>query len=106
MRAGRLREVITIESYTESQGDFGEPERTWSTLATRRAEVIPILTDPESEQGGKMEGRSLFKFTVRHIPNLNQRARIVWRNETYEIIEAIDTRARNREHVIKAAING
>ncbi len=105
MRAGRLRELITLETYTESQGDYGEPSRTWSTLTTRRAEVKPMAIDPEAEQGGKMEGRAVFRFTCRHVPNLTQKARIAWRDNTYEIIEVIDTMARQREHIIKAAIN-
>lgn len=105
MRAGRLREVIEIQSQAESANDYGQQVKTWSTLATTRAEVKPISA-LETETGGKTESRTIYQFTFRYQSALNERNRIVWNSDNYHISEILNLNARNKTHVIKAHKDG
>lgn len=101
MRAGRLRETVTVQTYTESQDAYGQASKTWAAAGTRRAEVKPMFESSEAEHGGKYEGRSMYKFTMRFV-DIDQSARLVWDSRNFEIIEVINTMARDRETIIKA----
>ena len=105
MRAGRLREYIQIETYTSTQDDYGQESRTWITLAGRRAEVKPMFESAEADHGGKMEGRTMYRFTMRFVDGVTQAARLVWDSRTFEIMEVINTMERDRETIIRAVEN-
>ena len=101
MRAGRLRETVTIQTAAESQDSYGQAEKTWSGTTTRRAEVKPMFQSAESPHGGKYEGRAMFQFTMRYI-DIDQAARLVYDSRNFEIVEVINKMERDRETIIKA----
>ena len=45
MRAGRLRHTVEIQRATEAADATGQMIKTWSTIATRKAEIIPLSGD-------------------------------------------------------------
>lgn len=100
MRAGRLNQSIQIERYTNTRDDFGQQARTWATLNTVRAEV-KVMTESENESGGRVDGRTRYKITIRYT-DVNKKDRIIWNGLTLEIISVVDPSHRRTELIIMA----
>lgn len=101
LRAGRLREQVTIKAYTEAADSYGQEIKTYSTRTTVRAEVKQ-LQGTEELQGGQYQGRGLYQFTMRDV-TLAQVDRLTWAGNDYEIIEIIERMHRGRVLTVKAA---
>jgi len=65
MRAGKLRERITIEVNTPAQDGYGEPVESWGTYAVRWASVEPV-NGTERWSGSERLAEATHLFTVRH----------------------------------------
>lgn len=101
MRAGRLRETITLQSMTTSRGTSGSVVESWSDWATVRAEVTPISgREFVSLQAAQIEIST--RFVIRHRSGVNPRMRIVWQGRNYKISEVIEVDAARREIEILA----
>lgn len=84
LRAGRLREVVSIKSASSVQDGYGQAIKTWSTSATTRA-AVRQLTETEIETGGKYEGRTVYEFTIRN-QTVSKENRLYWNGSDYEIL--------------------
>lgn len=96
MLAGRLRERITIEERTVSRDAMGGETPTWATVATVWAEAQPIAG---REYVALRQGQSdiTIRFRMRYRTGVNTGQRVRWDGRVYDIIEAINVRARDRE---------
>ena len=103
MRAGKLRNLIEIHSYTATLDDFGQQAKTYSLLKQAWAEAIP-LSGAEAETGGKYEGRTTYQFSIRHT-TINMQNRIVFNSQNFEIFEIINQFGRDIELKIKAVLD-
>lgn len=100
MRAGRLNRSVAIQGYTETQDSFGQVQRVYTTRDTVRAEVRP-MNETESPAGGKYDGRTGYKITMRYT-TITKKDRLIYDGETLEIAEVVDPSMRRRELNIKA----
>ena len=105
MRAGALKDQIIIQTAIESVDEYGQPTKVWSDLSTVRAEARHMGTGPETEQGGKIEGRHLVEFRIRYT-DVNLTDRISFDSEIYEIIDIRNLYNADREIKIRAARDG
>ena len=101
MRAGRLRQLVTIQSCTEAQDVYGQVLKSWSTVNTVRAEVRPI-EGTEVQDSGMYKGREVYQFIIRWT-DLDSKNRLVYSGDNYEIISIMDRMERGRMLTVKAA---
>ena len=103
MRAGKLRDLIEIHSYTSVLDDFGQPTKTYTLLKKAWSEAVP-LSGTEPETGGKYEGRTIYQFSIRHT-TIDMKNRIVFNGQNFEIFEILNQGGRNIELKIKAVLD-
>ena len=65
MRGRHLRHKILIEQVTETRDGFGDIVETWSTYATRRAEVEP-LNGREYFNSQSLQADVTIRFRIRY----------------------------------------
>ena len=66
MRAGRLKNKVSIQNYTATQSSTGHPAKTWSTVSTVWAGVEALRgkeTDSASELIGTLPVRVILRYS-------------------------------------------
>lgn len=87
MRPGSLDRRITIERAGESSRDaMNAPVVTWSTLATRWAQVKP-LRSVERFAAHEVAGGAVTTFIIRYLSGLTIKERVVYAGKTYDITD-------------------
>lgn len=96
MRAGKMREFVTLQSKSVSRAANGEELVTWGTYATVWAQVQPI--------GGReysairlAQSDITHRFRIRYLSGVNTGMRVLLDGRPYDIVEAINVDQRNRE---------
>ena len=83
---GKYNQRITFQGYSEEQNSYGEVVRTYTDLYTRWAQVKPTAGIESIQADEKVASRTA-KFWVRQQGiNINEIMRIVWNNQTFDII--------------------
>jgi SPP1 family predicted phage head-tail adaptor len=98
LRAGDLRESITIEAPTEQTNAYGESILTWAPVMNRRAAVRGLRTDElMSAQGPYTVATHEVEF--RYAPGLNPGMRLVWKSRSpARVLDIVSvTEQNNRE---------
>ena len=75
--AGKLRELLVIETPTEARNALGETTQTWSEFARRRASVDTISYSEQSRRG-QIGGSTSYQVNLRYLPGLTGSMRLVW----------------------------
>jgi len=101
--AGRLRETVAVETVTESRNSLGEPVQTWSTFATRRAEIV-AESYSEQEQRDQVIGTQTFTVRMRFVAGITGKMRLRWVNRGGRLLYVSAVREVNNreEHEITA----
>lgn len=82
---GKYDQRIVIQSYAETRGADGSAVRSYSTLYTLWANVVPTGGN-EVDQSDEKVGTTMIDVRVRaKTLTLNDTMRIVWRGQTYNI---------------------
>ena len=104
--AGRLREVISIQRFITVQSSFGEPVKTWSTQSSNvRAAIRPIRMT-ENFQDDQFIGKETKTFFLRYTTRINEKDRIVFKSQNYNVESVINSDERNhRLEVICTKVN-
>lgn len=84
MRAGKMDRLITLQAFTTTQNDYGEPVETWTTLASVWSERVP-LSGREAFVADQIAALSLVKFRIRYRSDVNTKIRIIDAGEYYDI---------------------
>lgn len=88
--AGNLRETITIERAAMARGEGGKTVRTWAAWRPGlRAEVIPLVGN-ESLEAGVLQGKQVWRVTIRFLDGVTTADRVVWKGQTMQIRTAVD----------------
>lgn len=104
IRAGELRERITIQQLTESvNASSGAVSAGWSTWWSVRAKV-EALSGTEGSEGDAAVARRSYKVTTRWKTGLTTDMRIVWGDQTLLITSAVADPLR-RQWVIECKEN-
>ncbi|MFW0776209.1 MAG: head-tail adaptor protein [Rickettsiales bacterium] len=106
VRAGRLKDRLTIQQGTESQGEWGGAELTYTDLATRKCELRPLRAAEFYRAGGE-QVQAVYEVRFRWEPNIfNEAHRLldtrVSPNRVFDIDAIINTGNWNSEVVITA----
>lgn len=84
MRSGKLDRLITLQTFTTTQNDYGELVEAWATLASVWAERVP-LSGREAFVADQIAALSLVKFRIRYRSDVNTKSRILDAGEYYNI---------------------
>ena len=99
-RIGKMDRLITIETFTEAQDNFGEPIKTWTTLATVWAEVVPTR-GTERFVAAQTHAERTTTFRIRYRDDVTEEMRIVWESAEYDISGIVELK-RQRQLEITA----
>ena len=103
--AGDLRQPITFQTRAAGQDALGSATGAWVDSFTVWGKALPI-NGREFFASGQMQASVDVRFVVRYRTDINERMRIMWRNEPYEIVSPpIDTDGA-REQLEIMAVNG
>lgn len=94
---GELREPITIQRFEHDIDEYGFNTPIWKTIATPRAKIE--FDDRQIRQVLRDDGvdvTTVSIFTIRYIPDITTKDRILYNNEEYEIYAKQDLGARHR----------
>lgn len=96
MRAGKLRNKITIESKTITQDACGVPVESWSTYATAWAS-INYQGGAESVVAGRVQAEITAIFNIRYMAGIITAMRIRFGARIFSIVSVFNTNEANRE---------
>jgi len=83
---GKMRERVTIQTASEAANAYGERIETWSTLATVWAQVeYRLAVGDEDLRADRMTALRTVHFTIRSRTDFTEKARIGYRDKTYNI---------------------
>lgn len=96
MRAGKMRELVEIQSKSVTRAADGGEVVSWSTYASVYAQVQPI--------GGReyaairmAQSDITHRFRIRYLSGVATTMRVVWDGRPYDIAEAINVDARDAQ---------
>jgi SPP1 family predicted phage head-tail adaptor len=96
MRAGDLRNRVTIQSKTVVQNSFGEEDITWTELATVWAAVEP-LRGREFLDGRMVTAEITTRVRIRYRDGISPEMRVVFGSKVYDVIAVVHIEERERE---------
>lgn len=103
MEAGKLRHKITIQQEIPSStpDTYGQHPVTWTDVITVRASVVP---NKGREYYAAIAAQSDVEivFGMRYVSLVKNNMRVLYNNEQYEILSAVNVEERNRELIIYA----
>ena len=102
MRAGRLRNRVTIQTKILTTNDYGEPLESWQNTSTVWGEILPLMAGNRenfASQGAQFQARVSYQARIRWIALSPATNRLQCNGETYEISGVMDPDGRGRELV-------
>lgn len=103
MRAGRLRERVTIQDGTEAQNSFGEPVLTWADGDVVWGELTPLMAQAREAfavRAGQVIGKAPYQCRLRTRTLSVKTNRLKVNGQVYEIEAVLDPDGRGRETVV------
>jgi SPP1 family predicted phage head-tail adaptor len=85
MRAGLLREKLTFQKQTKSQGQSGAITLTWETICTARAWKKNVASGTEFSTKELFISQRL-TFQLRYNPQITSDMRVLYNGVTYKIV--------------------
>ena len=99
MEVGKLRHRVDIQQVVESPDSYGQPVKTWRTIETRFAQIMP-LTGHELVKAQKVNAEVSHKIIMRYC-DLNSKNRLLFGARVFNILAVINIDERNWEiHVL------
>lgn len=99
IRAGLMRERVTIQAPAESRNTLGEATLSWSDVATVWASVDG-LSSREILQAQQANAVASHKIRIRFLPGLAHTNRVVWRDRTMEIASVVEKENRTVHEIL------
>lgn len=96
MRAGELRDRITIQQVAETRSDSGAIVQTWPDVATVWA-AIEGLEGREFFAAQELNAQVTSKIAIRYLAGIVPKMRVVFGARTFDIQAVIDPDGRRRE---------
>ncbi len=97
MKAGDLRERITVLAYRETKNAMGEMVPVYDTTFAEVWASVQGVTAREFLLAGQQQTEISHRVRMRFLTGLTQRMRIVWRGRTLEIVSLLE-HANRSEH--------
>lgn len=99
MRAGQLDQRVTLQSRGSGVNAFGEPNGSWSTVATVWGAVQPLL-GREFLEGRQAEGELTTRIRIRYRTDVTPTMRAVHGAVTYDIVSVMSPDTDRRETIL------
>lgn len=99
MKAGQLDQRVTVERFTATYDELGQPIETWAPLFSCWAAVEP-LTGREYLAAAAAVSEVTAKIRMRFRPWMTSQDRVIHGGTVYQIESVIDVRSANRELVL------
>lgn len=99
MRAGDLDQRVTVERFTSTQDELGQPIESWAPLFTCWAAVEP-LTGREYLAAQAAVSEVTARIRMRFRPWMTAQDRVIHNGTTYGIESLVDVRSGNWELVL------
>lgn len=99
MQAGRNREIITIQTRTQTQDGFGQPVDTWSDFQKLRADVMP-LSGTEAFLAKQVGADITTRIKTRYCPGIKAADRVLFRDLVFDIESVVPDRLRTTLEII------
>lgn len=96
MRAGKLRNVIEIQRYSEAQDSYGEMIRGWTTDITAHASIEP-LNGRERFEAQQIIPDVTHTVIMRYQADVTPKHRVRFNGRTFNIMSVLNIDERNRE---------
>jgi SPP1 family predicted phage head-tail adaptor len=95
MRAGQMRDRITIQQRTVTRGAMGAPVDAWADVATVWAQFDP-LRGREFFSSKQEQTENSVRFWIRYRAGIENKMRISFGGKYYDIEAVIDVRGRHQ----------
>lgn len=99
MNPGTLDQRVSLERFTASQDELGQPIEAWSVLATVWAAVEP-QAGREFIAAGAAQTELTTKVRIRYRPGITSADRVSHEGRVYDVQSVIDYRSARRELVL------
>ena len=99
MKAGQLDQRVTVERFTATYDELGQPIESWAPLFTCWAAVEP-LTGREFIAAQAAQSEVTARIRMRFRPWMTAQDRVIHNGTTYNIVSLIDVRSDHRELVL------
>ena len=96
MRAGRLRQRVTIQQKSATQNSYGEEVVTWSDVATVWGSVEP-LRGQEFIEIRRAGAEVTTRIVLRYRSGIEPEMRVTYGAHTYDVMSVIHVEERQRE---------
>lgn len=104
MRAGPLRERVTIQQATVTQDVTGDPVETWANYITRWAQVDPINGTEKwatTERLAEVSHRFRMRYDSK-TKAITPEMRVSWQSRVFDIKSVTNTGTRDTEIIVLA----
>lgn len=102
MRAGTLRDKITIQTSDTSAGlKWDALGAQWADLCSVWASVKPVTAREQLRAGG-IDSETNYVIRLRYRPDVNDQCRILFRGQVLNVVGVVDVDGRRRELEITA----
>jgi len=103
MKAGSLRNIITIQQTTQTRNDAGEIVNTWATYISPWANISP-LQGREFWAAQQVQNEQAIRIRIRYASGVNVRMRVLYNQRAWDIKSVSNVATRNRETEIIAVL--
>ena len=94
MRSGNLKHKITIQSYSETQNDFGEVVKGWADLKTVYSSITPLSAKEFFKEG--VQAEVTHKIEMRYFDGVKPKMQVIYGARIFSITSVIDIREANK----------
>jgi SPP1 family predicted phage head-tail adaptor len=99
IRAGELRERVTVQIASGTTNALGETVLAWSNSSAVWASVEGVSAR-EALTAGQQETTVSHRVRIRYLPGLTQQMRFAWRNRTLEIVSLLEHGNRSEHEAV------
>ena len=104
MRAGLLKEIITILTPIVKKNKFGEQTQEWKYKFVTKARVQHNSANRTNENGDIFYS-SVLNLEVRYYVNVDEYDNIIWKDKKYRILSIIPDKENNKKNISIELIN-
>lgn len=94
MRSGNLKHKIIIQTYLETQDEFGEVVKGWSDFKTAYASITPLSAKEFFKAGTHNE--VTHKIELRYLKDIKPKMRVLYGVREFSIESVINVREANK----------
>lgn len=100
VRAGRLRDRVTIEEKTDGDPDAkGTRSPSWSAFATRWARIVP-LTGREMYTADQVYAEATHRIELRYLADITPAMRVTFGSRVFDIEGVINDERMRETHLL------